>query len=116
MINIYDVVLNFNKNFYEVYEWNNTDNIVNIRKLPIFKVSDEILINFKYNDIILSNNSLEYLINNTFFYKDIELKEINIIVTNGKCAIGLNFDNKGVLLGRSAMLFDEESEDRKSVV
>ena len=30
---IYDIVLNFNSNNYEFYEWNKNDNIINIRTI-----------------------------------------------------------------------------------
>ena len=41
---IYDVVLNFNKEFYEYFEWKKKDNIINIKKIPVFNVSNEIFL------------------------------------------------------------------------
>ena len=37
MNNIYDVILNFLNNYYEVYEWKNTDDIINVRTAPCRK-------------------------------------------------------------------------------
>ena len=28
---IYDIILNFNEEFYDFYEWKNNDNIINVR-------------------------------------------------------------------------------------
>ena len=38
---IYDIVLNFNKEYYNFFEWNKRDNIVNVKKIPLI---------FVYND------------------------------------------------------------------
>ena len=33
---IYDIVLNFNKEYYNFFEWNKRDNIVNVKKIPLY--------------------------------------------------------------------------------
>ena len=38
---IYDIVLNFNKEYYSFYEWNRKDNIINVKKIPLFLVDNE---------------------------------------------------------------------------
>ena len=43
---IYDIVLNFQKNYYNFFEWNRTDNIKNIYKISIYHITDNDLINF----------------------------------------------------------------------
>ena len=44
---IYDIVLNFNKEYYSFYEWNRKDNIINVKKIPLFLVDNECF-NIKY--------------------------------------------------------------------
>ena len=34
MTYIYDVTLNFNEILYDFFEWNNTDNLIHVRKIP----------------------------------------------------------------------------------
>ena len=34
---IYDIVLNFNEEFFEFYDWNLNDEITHIKKIPIIK-------------------------------------------------------------------------------
>ena len=41
---IYDIVLNFNKEYYSFYEWNRKDNIINVKKIPLFLVDNECLL------------------------------------------------------------------------
>lgn len=38
MIYIYDILLNFNNDLYEFYEWEKSDYIFHIKKMPIYKV------------------------------------------------------------------------------
>ena len=48
---IYDILLNYNKKLYEFYDWNLSDSIVHIRKIPIFKISTNQLIDLVNNKI-----------------------------------------------------------------
>ena len=55
---IYDIVLNFQNNYYEFYEWKPTDKIINVKKILVYKVNNQNYLNLKYNDVILDNNIL----------------------------------------------------------
>ena len=50
---IYDILLNFNDIYYDFYEWNISDNIEHIRKIPLFKISIKDMITIKNNYIKL---------------------------------------------------------------
>ena len=39
---IYDIVLNFNENAYNFYDWYKEDNIELYIKVPVFKIEEEI--------------------------------------------------------------------------
>ena len=43
MIYIYDILLNFNKDFYEFYEWEKKDYIYHIKKIPIIKIDTNLM-------------------------------------------------------------------------
>lgn len=102
---IYDIVLNFQANYYQFFEWQRTDKIKNISKIMVFHVSDQDLTNLSYNQIIIDNVFLNQLKKDNKRYK-----KIMCIVSNTKQAIGLLFSNDGKLLKRSSLLFEEESE------
>ena len=110
MNNIYDVILNFNDYFYEVYEWKKNDDIINVRKIPFFKVNDKTFIDLKYNKIKLDEQSLKYLKYNCLLYGDEDIIEVTCIFTNSKSSIGVIFDKEGNLIKRSSMLYEEEDE------
>lgn len=102
---IYDIVLNFQKDYYQFFEWNRTDKIKNISKILVYHISNQDLINLTYNDIIIDNPLLNNLKEETKRYK-----KIMILVSNTKQAIGLLFNKNGTLLKRSSLLFEEETE------
>ncbi len=102
---IYDIVLNFHEHYYEFFEWDRTDKINNINKIPVYRVSDKDM-------LILKNNKVK--IDDIFLNK---IKEDNkkhkknmCLVSNTILSIGLLFDNEGNLLKRSSLIFEEEDE------
>ena len=102
---VYDIVLNFQKNYYNFFEWKRTDKLKNIIKLPLYKVTDEDIKNLKYNKITLSQDFINKLkIDNK------KNKQLICLVSNAKISIALLFNNNGKLLKRSSLIFEEEEE------
>lgn len=102
---IFDIVLNFHKNYYNFFEWNRTDKIKNIYKISIYRISDNDLIDLKYNQIKVSDSFI-----NKIKEDNPKNKKIICLVSNTKTTTGLLFDNSGNLLKRSSLLFEEETE------
>lgn len=106
---IYDIVLNFNSNYYEFYEWNKNDNIINIRKIPTFKVDNQTYYDFKFNDITVKNDFLKLIEDETSIYLGNTNKYL-CIITNSKEAIGVMFNKNGLIIKKSSLIIDEENE------
>ena len=102
---IYDIVLNFQDNYYNFFEWNRKDNVKNILKIPLYRVTDKDIINLKYNNIKIDNNLLNKIKKDNKNYK-----KIICLVSNGKITIGLLFNDEGYLIKRSSLIFEEEEE------
>ena len=102
---IYDIVLNFQNNYYQFFEWNRNDKIKNISKIAVYRIKDEDLINLIYNKVIVDSNFLETLKEDNKKYN-----KIICLVSNTKQTIGLLFAQDGTLLKRSSLLFEEENE------
>lgn len=93
MRKIYDVLLNLNKYAYEFYEWNKDDNIRHFKVINSYKVDEKVLndlINYKFK--VISNTDKICI-----FYDD-----------NRACAF--EFEDTGMVLNKSFMLFDEEED------
>lgn len=102
---IYDIVLNFQDNYYQYFEWSKSDKIKNISKISVYHVEDKDLNNLKYNQIKLNNPFLAQIKEDNKKYK-----KIMCLVSNKKQAIGLLIDKDGTILKRSSLLFEEEDE------
>ena len=109
---VYDIVLNFNKCFFDFYDWNKNDKVVRFRKIPLFLVDDITYFDFK-NYIVNVDSSFLHRI-----YKKSELYNKNgdnkylysFLLTNGCEAIGLNINKKGNIIAKSSLLVNEELE------
>ena len=55
---IYDIVLNFHESYYEFYEWKSTDKIINLKKIPIYKVSTKTYLDIKNNTTIIDKETI----------------------------------------------------------
>lgn len=106
---IYDIVLNFNKDYYNFFEWNKNDCVVNIKKIPLFIVNNDIFNNMKYDFVTVSKKFIDLIKEKTYTYNRQKLGNC-CLLTNSKEVIGLLFNDKGVLFKRSSLLLDEEEE------
>ena len=115
---VYDIILNFTDKscFYEYYEWQKNDELINVRKAPIYKVKSKILEDFINNDIKVEESFIKNINNKNILYKK-DIKKINnvLILSNGKKSIGVSFDKFGYLIYKSPMLIDEEDEVNKII-
>ena len=65
---IYDIILNFNENLYEFYEWKDDDNIEYIKKIPIVKVTESVFSNLKNNEFVVDDAFLNMICNKCEVY------------------------------------------------
>lgn len=107
---IYDIILNFNEEFYDFYEWKSNDNVINVRKIPVLKVDENTYISLKNNKVQVSMETIDSLKKNFSLYNEKIEGNIICLITNGMSAFGVMFNNNGYLIKRSSMLFDEEEE------
>ena len=109
---VFDVCLNFNRELYEFYEWNDEDEILYFLKIPVFKIEDELIEDFIKNDIRVDNLFLRKIYNKSqiYFKKSNKINDYSCIITTSKKCIGLKFDNKGNVMGKSFLSLEEENE------
>lgn len=107
----YDILANFNAEYYDFYDWNDMDEIVHIKRLPIIKVDRTFLNNIKRNDVVVEKELLEKIYKKTELFKS-KQKSYNYIcaLCDGTKAIIVKFETNGKVSGRSSLLIDEENE------
>lgn len=110
---IYDILVNFNdKEIYNFYEWEKTDNIEHLRRIPIFKIDSKTLKDFKNNRVKVCKDFIFKIKNKTelFHNKIIEFIEYASIFTDGSDLIIIEFSKDGEQILRSSMLLDEAED------
>jgi len=107
---IYDILLNFNSELYDFFEWNLNDNIINIRKILLYKVNSKTLLEFKDCQVKLDKAFLEKVKNKTevFTNGDIEILEYAALFTDGSTVMAIQFDCNGYIYNKSSLLVDED--------
>ncbi len=107
----YDVVLNFNDEFYNFYEWDTDDTIAYVKKIPIYKVTNDIINDFKTNNVSLDVSFIE-TIPISLVYKEIFVEKVYglMIIASTDTSIALNFDNNGKVLKISDLQLDDLEE------
>lgn len=94
---IYDIILNFQNDYYDFYEWKNKDKLTNVKKILVYKVNTEDYLNLKYNDITIDMQ---------IFPKQSKM----MLITNGEEVMGLLLDQTGKVVKKSSLLFEEADE------
>jgi hypothetical protein len=110
---IYDIMLNFTDYniYYEFYEWKKSDNLVNVKKILLFRVSDSVMSDLINYDFKVDKNFLNSIKNNFMISKN-SCKNIlyMCVLSTGFKSIGVAFKRNGKVLYKSSMIVDEENE------
>ena len=112
MTYIYDVLLNFTNHNepIEFFEWNKDDILEHIKKIPLIKVSPQILNDFiKYN-IQIERDLLNKIQGSTMMYKKTKDLEYALLLSDSSKVVAFEFNPNGEIISRSSLLLDEEEE------
>ena len=109
---IYDILVNFNSELYDFYEWNTSDNVTHIRKIPLFRISTDKLDQIKNYNIKLNLDFLKKIENKAerFTTRDVEKISYTALFSDLNEVYALKFDKKGNSIGISKLLIDEEED------
>ena len=107
---IYDILLNFSREYFDFFEWVSKDNIINVRKVPCFRLSDQDYLKFKYDSITVEEDFLDKIHNKTCLYSGNNNCPYVCLFTNSIDVFGAMFNKQGNLIKRSSLLLDEAYE------
>ncbi len=107
----YDVILNWNDDkIYDFYEWNDTDYLELIKKIPIYKVKHKTYLDIISNKVKVSSNFLEEIKDKTLISSKKLIKKIEYasLITDNKNVYALEFNINGEIISRSKLLVEDE--------
>lgn len=107
---IYDILLNLQKRPYDFFEWNETDEIIHVRKIPFFRVETNDLYNIKNNNIKFDDFFLKKVKNRceVFTNKNVKVLKYVCLFSDTKVAIAVELNDNGEKVRSSKLLIDEE--------
>ena len=109
---IYDVILNFQKEYYDFYDWNKSDNIYHMRKIPIIKISSKQLLDIKNNVVKFYKDNLKYFNVKAERFKQNSITKIKytIILGDEHEALAIKLNKDGLVHLKSSLLPDEQED------
>jgi len=109
---IYDILLNFQPTVYDFYEWNLNDDIIHIRKIPVFHISQKQLNEIRDYKVQIEKEFLTKIYKKTerFTKKEVELMPYVCILSTEEEALAVKLDKNGTVLKKSKLLVEEENE------
>ena len=114
MIYTYDILLNWTKEdrLKEFFEWNLEDDLENIKKIPIIRISEVMMKDLLTSKIKIDKSFLFKIKCKTesYFHNEIDVIDYAVIVTTLKKSLALELDSEGNILFKSNLLLDEEEE------
>lgn len=104
---IYNIHLNFTKMYFDFYEWNDNDEILHIKKIPIIRTNTNTFKTIISHKIRLDQKELENIEKKTeISNKDYKLN--CLIITDTKNVIALKFDHDGNKVMMSSFSLEDE--------
>lgn len=112
MTYIYDILLNFNEEYYDFYDWNKEDRIIHIKKIPIYRINDKDLKNIISSTVIFENKFLDMIKDRTEVFLRHEIKNIKFccLLCGKEKIIAVNLNENGKVIAKSDLLIDEYNE------
>lgn len=109
---IYDILLNFKPYLLEFYEWDLNDEIVHIRKIPLFRVTKKDLYDFKNCVLKVDCSFFKNIFNRTEIFKGRNKKTIKYCFLIGSIddVVAIYLDDNGKIIYKSDLLIDECEE------
>lgn len=109
---IYDILINFNENLYDFYEWNISDNVSHLRKIPLFRVNSNTLEQIKNSNFKVESEFLKKIENKTEKFTTRDVEKVNYAVLFSDCndVVAVRFNQKGLNYQMSRLLVDEQEE------
>ena len=102
---IYDIILNLNNEFIEFYEWDKSDYLTHIRKIPIYKIRN--ISKIKIGNKINNYKFIESIKNKTYVFGK-NNRDYLVLLCNEEKVLAISLNNKGYIKEISDLLIDEE--------
>lgn len=106
---IYDIYLNLNEVLYDFFDWNRKDNLIHIKRTPIFMIDSNTFNTITFNNIQIDKSFIKKINNMTEMWNN--TTSINCaLFCDSNNIIAIEFNNDGTSIKKSYLYIDEEAE------
>ena len=107
---VYDLILNFNNELYEFYEWKKEDVIYHIKRINLVKTDSKTYNDILDNIVLFTDSFTLSIFNKCEYYNNRTIENIPyaFLLTDSYRVIAIMLDNSGKVLKYSSLLLDEE--------
>lgn len=111
MVYVYDILVNFNERIIDFYDWDKNDEIIHIRKMPIFKVKNNVVMDIIFNKVKI-NNIVNLIKDKTEVFNLRTVNTLPYVCTfvSNESSVVVKMDKNGLVLEKSKFLINEELE------
>ena len=112
MTYIYDLMLNFNQELYEFYEWETQDKIYHIKKIYLIKIDSKAYNDILNNKVIFNDEFMLNIFNKCEYFDDKKTKLIPycVLITDTYRVVAIMMDKNAQIIKYSSLLLDEEED------
>lgn len=109
---IYDILINFNKQLVDFYDWNLNDSIEHVRKIPLFRIDSKSLLDIRNSVVKIDSEFMSSIFNKTEVFHNHNVGKMSYccLFCDGAYVLGVEFNQSGVSVAKSKLLLDEEME------
>lgn len=107
---IYDIYLNLNEVLYDFFDWNKNDKLIHIKKIPIFKVSEEKFKMLVHNSIKFDSDFVISVYKKTEVWNISQSIDFCALFSDNNNIIAIEFNDGGNSIRKSFLQIDEELE------
>lgn len=112
MTYVYDLVLNFDDNLYDFFEWDKNDNYLHIKKIGVVRVESKIYNDILDNRVMFNDDFFLNIFNKCEYYDKKKVKSFPYVflLTDTYRTMALMLDDSLKVIKYSSLLIDEEEE------
>ena len=107
---IYDIYLNLNEILFDFFDWNKNDKLTHIKKIPVFKVNEEIIKTLVHNQININEDTLLQIYNKTEIWNMNGKINYCALFSDSNSILAIEFNKSGKSIKKSFLFIDEELE------
>lgn len=107
---VYDLILNFNSEYYEFYEWKNIDTIYHIKRINLIMVDSKTYNDIYDNNVLFNKDFLLSIYDKCEYYTNRKVDTIPyaFLITDSYRVMGIVLSNSGKTIKYSSLLLDDE--------